>query len=181
MQTAGSAVATRPGRAPSINEATEEPPQTPGALARSPGCGRSGLEACPVAAWTRVLTGLLADLLLGLHVAFILFAIFGALFWLRFRWAPGIHLPALAWGVFIEWSGGLCPLTPLENALRRAAGEAGYSGSFVEHYLLPVVYPPGLDSDTQLVLGAGLLLSNAILYAGVWCWRQRRDGRRRDD
>lgn len=110
---------------------------------------------------------LLADLVLLLHLLFIVFAIFGALLTLRWRWAPLLHLPALAWGVAIALAGGICPLTPLENALRRSAGEEGYAGGFIEHYLLPIIYPSGLTSKVQVALGAGLLVLNVVLYVVV--------------
>ena len=73
-----------------------------------------------------------------------MFVVAGGLLALRWSRAPGVHLPAAAWGVFIEISGGICPLTPLENSLRRSAGAAGYEGGFVEHYLIPLIYPEGL-------------------------------------
>jgi hypothetical protein len=78
-----------------------------------------------------------------------------------------VHLPVLAWAAYIELSAGICPLTPLENSLRQAAGESGYSGSFIEHYLVPVVYPPGLTSGTQLWLATSLLLLNGLIYSYV--------------
>jgi hypothetical protein len=128
-----------------------------------------------------MLNSLLADLVLLLHLLFIVFAMLGALLVLRWRWAALLHLPMLAWGVAIELTGGICPLTPLENTLRRAAGEGGYSGSFLEHYLLPIVYPAGLTSDVQLGLGVGLLLLNVVLYGFVLLRLRRRraslDGR----
>jgi hypothetical protein len=116
--------------------------------------------------------GLLADLVLVLHFAFIAFAVLGALAWLRWRYAPLVHLPALAWGVGIELAGGICPLTPLENALRRAAGEPGYAGAFIERYLGALIYPAGLTPSAQWLLAAGLLLVNVALYA--WVDRRRR-------
>lgn len=120
-----------------------------------------------------MLAALLADLVLVAHLAFIAFALLGALLALRFAWAPWLHLPALAWAVWIEVTSGVCPLTPLEVALRRAAGDAGYTGSFVGHYLVPVIYPPGLTPGAQLWLGAGLLALNAGLYALVVVRRGR--------
>ncbi len=117
---------------------------------------------------------LLADLVVIAHLAFIAFAVAGALLALRFAWAPLLHLPALAWAVWIELSGGTCPLTPLENSLRRAAGEAGYATSFVEQYLVPVVYPPGLTPRLQLALGVGLLVLNAALYGWILLRVRRR-------
>jgi len=118
------------------------------------------------------MAGWLADLVVVIHFLFIAFVVGGAL--LLFRWprVAWVHLPAAAWGVFVEWSGRVCPLTPLENALRRAAGEAGYGGGFVERYLLPVIYPAGLTPAIQLWLGVFVLVLNLVIYAG-W-WRRRR-------
>jgi len=117
----------------------------------------------------------LADLVLVLHFAFILFVVAGGLFALRWRTAPLVHLPAALWGVFIEVSGGVCPLTPLENSLRQAAGSSGYSGGFIEHYLLPVVYPEALSHPTQLVLACLIVLSNALVYLSVLRRRRTRN------
>jgi hypothetical protein len=84
-----------------------------------------------------------------------------------------VHLPAVAWGAFIEVSGGECPLTPLENRLREAAGESGYRGDFVEHYLVSLIYPSGLSHNLQLVLAALLVVLNLVVYAVVWRrWRR---------
>jgi Protein of Unknown function (DUF2784) len=106
----------------------------------------------------------LADLLLVLHLAFILFVIFGGLLVLwKPRWA-WLHLPVLAWGVGISLCGWICPLTPLEQRLRTAAGERAYSGGFIDHYLMPLIYPPGLNRMTQVALGMLLLLGNVLLY-----------------
>ena len=118
--------------------------------------------------------GLLADLLVALHLAFILFTVFGGLLALRWRWAPWVHLPTAAWGVFIEISGRVCPLTPLENRLRAAAGEATYQGDFIGRYLVAVVYPEGLTPAAQAVLGILLVVVNAGIYALVWRRRMRR-------
>ena len=119
-------------------------------------------------------TSLLADLILVGHLGFIAFAVFGALWTLRWSRAPLVHLPVLAWAAYIEFSAGICPLTPLENSLRRAVGESGYSSSFIEHYLVPLVYPPGLTSGAQLWLAASLLLLNGLLYAYVFARRRAR-------
>lgn len=119
------------------------------------------------------MTALLADLVLLLHLAFVVFAVAGGLVALRWPRVAWLHLPALAWAVWIEASGGICPLTPLENALRRAAGGDGYSGGFVEQVVVPVIYPPGLTREIQLGLGAGLLALNALVYARL-AWRRRR-------
>ena len=112
----------------------------------------------------------LADLVLVLHLAFILFVVAGGLLALRWQWAPLVHLPAALWGVFVEVSGGVCPLTPLENALRRAAGASGYSGGFIEHYLVPTIYPVALSHRVGLLLAGLVVLANAFAYSIVW-WR----------
>ena len=111
---------------------------------------------------------LLASLVLAAHVAFVLFAALGGLLVRRWRLAPWFHLPALTWGVFIEVTGGLCPLTPLENALRLAAGEAGYQGGFLDHYLVALLYPDALPRATQFVLAGVLVLLNVAIYAVAW-------------
>jgi len=100
----------------------------------------------------------------------------GGLLALRLSWVPLVHLPAALWGVFIEASGGVCPLTPLENALRRAAGASGYEGGFIEHYLVPAIYPPALSHQVQLELAGLVVLANALVYSVVW--RQHRSARR---
>jgi hypothetical protein len=115
-----------------------------------------------------------ADLVLLLHLAFILYATLGGLLVLRWPWSALLHLPAMSWGIWIEFSGGLCPLTFLENDLRRAAGEAGYAGGFVEHYLLPLIYPPGLERGDQFLLGGGLLVLNLLIYGRVIAVARRR-------
>lgn len=111
---------------------------------------------------------LLADAVLVFHLAFVAFAVAGGLLALRWRWMPLAHLPALAWAAFVEFSGSICPLTPLENALRAAGGAEGYPGGFVEHYLLPMLYPAELTRTVQYVLGAGLVVFNAVAYFFVW-------------
>lgn len=111
---------------------------------------------------------LVADLVVLLHFAFIAFAVAGGLLVLRWRRVAWIHLPAATWAATVALAGWICPLTPLENALRRAAGEAGYSGGFIEHYVVPLVYPAGLTRELQLVLGLGVLALNLAIYAAVW-------------
>lgn len=119
-----------------------------------------------------MLTRLMADAILLLHLGFIVFAIAGGLWALWWRWAPALHLPAAAWAVFVEATGRICPLTPLENSLRRAAGAADYSGSFVEHYLVPLIYPAALTSQLQIGLALLVLVANILVYGLVW--RRRR-------
>lgn len=119
-------------------------------------------------------TAILADLLVLLHLAFILFVLFGGLLVLRWRRLLWLHLPVVAWGAAIEFVGWVCPLTPLENRLRAAAGDAGYGGGFIEHYLIPLIYPADLTRELQWLLGAVVLVVNAVVY-----WRVLR-GRSRD-
>jgi hypothetical protein len=119
----------------------------------------------------------LADLLVIIHLAFILFVVLGGLLALRRWWLALLHLPTALWGVFIEVSGGFCPLTPLENEFRRLSGSGGYPGGFVEHYLLPLIYPAGLSREIQLVLALLVLLANLAIYGFVahhWVARRRR-------
>ena len=111
---------------------------------------------------------LLADAIVVVHFASTLFIIFGGfLAWLR-RWVVYAHLPALAWGCWVELSSQICPLTPLENYLRHRAGEAGYSGGFLRHYIIAVLYPPGLTREVQWGLAALLVAINVVAYVGVW-------------
>ena len=108
---------------------------------------------------------LLADFVVIIHVAFVLFVVLGG-FLLR-RWPQLVyaHVPAAIWGVLIEFAGWVCPLTPLENSLRVRGGQARYEGDFIEHYIIPVLYPHGIQRSTQLVLGMLALAINAVAYA----------------
>ncbi|RJG09975.1 DUF2784 domain-containing protein [Pseudomonas cavernicola] len=108
---------------------------------------------------------LAADAVVLVHLLFILFVLLGGLLVLKWRWLAWVHLPAMAWGTTVELFHLFCPLTPLENQLRRAAGEAGYAGGFIEHYLLPLIYPAGLTPQLQLWLGGLVLLINTLVYA----------------
>ncbi|HSM09220.1 MAG TPA: DUF2784 domain-containing protein [Gemmatimonadota bacterium] len=110
----------------------------------------------------------LADLVLVVHFGFIGFVVLGGLLALRWPRAALVHLPAAAWGILIELFGWVCPLTPIEHSLRRSAGEAGYSGGFIEHYLLPVIYPGGLTRDVQIALAAIVVAINLVVYLIVW-------------
>lgn len=114
---------------------------------------------------------LLANLVLAAHAAFIAFVALGGLLAARWPKVAWLHLPAVAWGAGISFVGAICPLTPLENALRAAAGGGGYAGGFIEHYLLGFVYPDGLTREVQIVIGVGALVVNAAAYA--WAWRRR--------
>ncbi len=112
----------------------------------------------------------LADLVLVAHFAFVVFAVVGALLVLRWRWVVWLHLPAVVWAALIEFAGWICPLTPLENWLRALGGSAGYESGFVEHYILPVLYPGGLTREVQIVLGLLVLAGNM----GIYGWLLRR-------
>jgi len=118
---------------------------------------------------------LLADAVLLLHLGFILFVVAGALLLVRKPALLPLQLAAAVWGVAIEAGGAVCPLTWLELRLRGLAGEAGYSGGFVDHYVVALIYPAGLTRASQYLLGAGVLLVNGVVYA--WLWRRRRAGR----
>jgi hypothetical protein len=110
----------------------------------------------------------LADAVVVAHLAFIVFVLLGGFWVLRRPAVAWLHLPALAWGAYAELTSTVCPLTPLENLLRSAGGEEGYGGTFVDRYVMPVIYPPGLTPAMQTAIGAGLLLLNAALYAYAW-------------
>jgi hypothetical protein len=116
----------------------------------------------------------LADATMLVHFAFIAFVVLGGLLALRWRRAPWVHLPAAVWGVLIELRGWTCPLTPLENHFRRLGGESGYTGGFIDRYLEPVIYPPGLSESTQFVLAGFVVLVNAVVYWLVFRRRARR-------
>jgi len=108
---------------------------------------------------------LLADLVFLAHLAFVLFVVLGGIAVWRVPKLAWIHLPVVAWGALIEFAGWICPLTPWEQSLRQLAGQQGYSGGFVEHYLLPIVYPEGLTREVQIILGVLVLVINATAYA----------------
>ena len=118
----------------------------------------------------------LADVVLAAHFAFIAFVVAGGLLVLWRRAIALVHLPAVAWAAYTEFTSTICPLTPWEQALRARAGEAGYTGGFVEHYLLPLIYPEALTPRVQLALGLAVLALNAGVYALVR-WRTRASSR----
>ena len=116
-----------------------------------------------------------ADLVLVTHLAFVILVVAGAVLVCRYGWFVWIHVPAAAWGAFVELTGRICPLTILENLLRINAGQAGYANSFVEHYIMPVIYPAGLTRNVQLWLAGLVVAINAILYAWILRHKRRRD------
>ena len=109
----------------------------------------------------------LADLVLLVHLAFVLFVVLGGLIVLRWPRVAWVHVPVALYGAAIEFLGFICPLTPLEVRLRRLGGEAGYEGGFVEHYVTAALYPAGLTRELQLGLGVGVLVLNAVVYSLV--------------
>lgn len=121
---------------------------------------------------------LFADAVLLLHLAFILFVLLGAAIAARWRWFVVVHLPAAAWGVFVEITGRICPLTYAENFFRLKAGQSGYTESFIEHYLLAVIYPAALTREVQFVLAGLVVVINIGLYA--WIFYPRHGSKRTD-
>jgi hypothetical protein len=119
---------------------------------------------------------LLADIVVVIHIAFVFFSVFGALLLIRWRKIIWLHLPAAGWAAWIEFSGKICPLTPLENWLRLQAGDIGYSGDFIRYYLLPLLYPSRLTREVQIILGALVIGLNAAIYAYVFFLRSLRCG-----
>ena len=118
----------------------------------------------------------LADAVVVFHVLFIAFAVCGGVLvlLLRWRWLVWLHLPAVAWATLVEVMSWPCPLTPLENFFRRRGGDAGYPGGFVEHYIMPVLYPDGLTDRIQLVIGCFVFTVNVVAYAIVIArWRRQ--------
>lgn len=111
---------------------------------------------------------LLADLVVIIHGAFVLIAVLGGLLVFRWRWWAWFHIPAFLWAGFIELTGGICPLTPLENRLRALGGEAAYQGDFIDRYLILLLYPDDLTRKTQIVLGIFVILFNMGIYAVYW-------------
>jgi hypothetical protein len=116
-----------------------------------------------------------ADVVVASHVAFVIFVMLGSLLMLRWRWLMWLHVPAAVWGVAIEFGGWLCPLTPLENYLRERGGLTGYRGDFIEHYIVPLLYPARLTRGLQVLLGTLALAVNAFAYWRMFqtTWRRR--------
>jgi hypothetical protein len=113
-----------------------------------------------------------ADLVIILHFSFIVYAVLGGLLGLWRKWCLFFHLPAVVWAAIVEFQSWICPLTPLENYLRSAAGLTGYQGGFVEHYLVPVVYPPSLSNKMQWILGGLVVAVNITIYWFVFTQRK---------
>lgn len=120
-----------------------------------------------------MIVSLLADLVLAAHAAFVVFAVLGGVLVLRWPRAAWIHVPCAAWGSLVVIVGWVCPLTPLEISLRRAAGEAGYQGGFLAHWVELVLYPPGLTRGMQVGLGVAAVVVNLVIYGVAWRRRPR--------
>jgi hypothetical protein len=108
---------------------------------------------------------ILADLVVLLHLLFIIFVVAGGLLALHRGWWTLLHLPSMIWGVYIEFSGNICPLTPLENHFSRLAGKEGYSTDFIDHYLIPIIYPATLTREMQIFLGLLAIVINLVVYS----------------
>ena len=117
---------------------------------------------------------LAADLVLVIHLAFIILVVAGAVLVYRYSWFVWVHVPAAAWGAFVELTGRICPLTLLENSLRIKAGQEGYAHSFVEQYIVALIYPAGLTRNVQLWLAGLVVVINAILYTWILLHKRRR-------
>jgi hypothetical protein len=121
-----------------------------------------------------MLYGILSDIVVLIHLAFAFFAVLGAVLIIWRRWVVWLHLPAVLWAIWIELTGGVCPLTPLENWLRNRAGQGGYPGDFVQHYLMPMLYPVDLTRNIQILLGLVVIFINAALYGYLYYHNRRR-------
>jgi hypothetical protein len=119
---------------------------------------------------------ILADLVVLIHLCYIAFSVLGGLLVLRRKWWAYIHIPAVLWAALIEFRGWLCPLTPIENWLRQAGGAAGYKAGFIEHYIVPIIYPSSLTQNMQITLGILVLIINLLIYAWIWHSRAGSDG-----
>ena len=108
---------------------------------------------------------LAADSMMVAHLLYIAFVIVGGLLAFRARWILWLHVPAVAWAIYVQYIGRVCPLTTWENQLRGLAGGAGYEGGFIDHYLIPIIYPPGITSGVHLVLGTLVIVFNAGVYS----------------
>ena len=119
---------------------------------------------------------ILTNIVVVLHFSFVLFVLFGGLLILKWPKVMWLHLPAVAWGAVVEFTGWICPLTPLEHWLRARSSESTHTGDFVARYLLSILYPEALTSDIQAILGASVLLVNLVVYGYLW---ERNRGRKR--
>lgn len=121
-----------------------------------------------------MIAGLVADIIVLAHLGFILFVALGGILVVKWGKVAFLHLPCALWGMLIAWGGWICPLTPLEMHFRQLAGQAGYTGGFVDHYVMPIVYPEGLTRGMQIAFGVTILTVNLLVYARVLVKRARR-------
>lgn len=121
-----------------------------------------------------MIAGLVADIIVLAHLGFILFVALGGILVVKWGKVAFLHLPCALWGMLIAWGGWICPLTPLEMHFRQLAGQAGYTGRFVDHYVMPIVYPEGLTRGMQIAFGVTILTVNLLVYARVLVKRTRR-------
>jgi len=135
--------------------------------------GRSGLRG-----GFEIASNLIADIVVLVHFSFILFVVLGGFLVLKWKWIAWLHIPCALWGILIEFFGWICPLTPLENRLRSLAFRSGYAEGFIDHYIMPIVYPQGLTRGIQLALGIGVVTINLCIY-GLILFRQ--SGRRKEE
>ena len=119
--------------------------------------------------WYRIL----ADALVAVHLLFIVFVLFGGLFVVKWRFVSLVHMPAALWAAWVEFQGWVCPLTPLENWFRQEAGMEGYQKSFIDQYLIPVIYPAALNREWQMVLGTIVVILNVTIYSWAWHYYKR--------
>jgi len=117
---------------------------------------------------------MLADSVVLVHLVFVAFAVFGGLLVLRWKRVVWVQIPAALWAALVEFAGWYCPLTPLENWLRAKAGEAAYRAGFIEHYILPVLYPAELSAGVQMILGGAVVAINILVYWRVYRARRAR-------
>jgi len=121
-----------------------------------------------------MLSKILADIVLLLHFAFVLFAVLGGISVFYRRSLAWLHLPVVLWSAVINLAGWICPLTPLENYFRAQAGQSGYEGGFIQHYIEPLVYPGGMPRNFELIAGISILVGNGLVYAVILLyWRRR--------
>ena len=113
---------------------------------------------------------LTADLIVLIHFGFILFVIFGGFLVMKWRWFIWLHVPTVVWGAMLEFFGWICPLTILENELRRKNNDGVYSNGFIEQYIIPVIYPEELTRDIQIALGIAVIFLNLFIY--TWCFKE---------
>jgi hypothetical protein len=121
----------------------------------------------------------LADFIVLLHTFFVLFVVLGGILVLWKPYVAWVHIPAVFWAASIEFLGWICPLTPLENMLRARAGNAGYETGFVEHYILPILYPASLTREMQIGFGIIVLGVNIAVY--VFLWLRMRNGEKKKE